>query len=102
MRLVKGADAIVTLFPIAPATITFPLGPAATARVRLMAELVFAVDGETEKRRVATTPFAMAVLFIPEAMHVYAPLAPMQVTDLPAANATGPGLATTKPRSAAE
>jgi len=48
---------------------------------------------ETFNVTVATTPFAIVLVFIPQSTHVYDPAALAQLIDFPAATAAGPATA---------
>jgi hypothetical protein len=84
---VKGAAAPLTA-PLEELTVR-PL-PAAEAAIPLITPMVAPVLPERVTETVATIPFAMAFVFGPDAMQIYAVPLPAQLTALPAEANAGP------------
>jgi hypothetical protein len=93
---------ILTEAPVVVVEMEEPTTVAARPPLSWMIEDVFSVEADMVSVTVATTPFWIAVEFIPHATHVEAPLVELQEIDLPAAVAAPPAATLTEEKSEAE
>jgi hypothetical protein len=91
-RALRAAVCCMTVImpPVAEAGIGFARAVDATMPFKISGKLVLVLAGEIVTLAVATTPFAIAVVFIPKTTHVVKPLAAEQARLFPAAVETEP------------